>query len=287
MEILIGASLIVAFIAGIAALFAPCCITVLLPAYLGSVFKHKSTVVLMTFMFFLGLLVVFLPLGLGVAGLGKLFSEYHNEIFVIGALFLLFLGFFILSGRHFSLPFQVTRGSGKIDGASSVFILGIFSGAATLCCAPVLAGVIALSALPNSIVWGGVYALVYVLGMTVPLFIIAFFVDKTKVMKRFEVLRKKVSYTLFGKRVQLAMSDVVSGSIFVLMGVLILYLAKTNQLGMGDGEYQTSINIFMANLTESVNQLMVSIPPMVVLSVIGVAVLGFIFLVFKKRNSIN
>ena len=141
MDILIGASLIVAFIAGIAALFAPCCITVLLPAYLGSVFRQKSTVVFMTFVFFLGLLVVFLPLGLGVAGVGQLFGAYHNAIFVAGAIFLLFLGSSILLGRHFSLPFSTGSG-GRIKGAGSIFVLGIFSGAATLCCAPVLAGVV-------------------------------------------------------------------------------------------------------------------------------------------------
>ncbi|KKT78169.1 MAG: Cytochrome c biogenesis protein transmembrane region, partial [Candidatus Giovannonibacteria bacterium GW2011_GWC2_44_8] len=79
METLIIASLITAFIAGIAALFAPCCITVLLPSYLGSIFREKRKVFLMTFVFFLGLLAVFLPLGMGAAGLGKLFSRYHDQ----------------------------------------------------------------------------------------------------------------------------------------------------------------------------------------------------------------
>ena len=178
MEVLIGTSLVVAFIAGVAALFAPCCITVLLPSYLGSVFRQKRTVVLMTFVFFLGLLVVFLPLGFGVASLGQLFSAYHNTIFVFGAIFLLLLGLSILLGIHFSLPFSTSH-SAKVKGAGSVFVLGIFSGAATLCCAPVLAGVIALSVLPGSLFWGGMYALAYVLGMVVPLLIIAFFVDTT------------------------------------------------------------------------------------------------------------
>ena len=71
METLIIASLITAFIAGMAALFAPCCITVLLPSYLGSIFREKRKILLMTFVFFLGILTVFLPLGLGAAGLGK------------------------------------------------------------------------------------------------------------------------------------------------------------------------------------------------------------------------
>ena len=47
-SILLQTSLIAAFVAGIVALFAPCCISFLLPAYLGNVFKEKEKVVLMT-----------------------------------------------------------------------------------------------------------------------------------------------------------------------------------------------------------------------------------------------
>jgi len=253
MEVLIGASLIVAFIAGIAALFAPCCITVLLPSYLGSIFRQKRTVFLMTFVFFLGLLIVFLPLGLGAAGLGQLFSRYHDLIFTIGGLFLLFLGASILLGIHFSLPFSISR-STKVRGAGSVFILGIFSGFATLCCAPVLAGVVALSALPGSVFWGGLYSLAYVLGMVVPLFIIAFFIDKTNITGRLMVLKKRISYSLAGKQINLAAADIISGATFFLMGVLILYLAKTGRLAMGGGEYQITINIYLAKFTNFINQ---------------------------------
>jgi len=253
MEILIVTSLIVAFIAGIAALFAPCCITVLLPAYLGSIFRQKRTVLLMTFVFFLGLLTVFLPLGLGVAGLGQLFSQYHNVIFTLGGLFLLLLGISILLGIHFSLPFSINY-TNKVTGAGSVFILGIFSGFATLCCAPVLAGVIALSALPGSVFWGGMYSLVYVLGMVLPLFIIAFFVDKTNVTEKLVIFKKRISYLFFGKKINITIANVVSGITFLLMGILILYLAKTNQLAMGGGEYQITINIYMAKLTNFIKQ---------------------------------
>src|SRR3989344_9478004 len=98
MEILITASILAALIAGMAALFAPCCITILLPAYLSSMFRQKRTVFLMTFVFFLGLLAVFLPLGVGVAGVGQLFREYHDPIFTAGGLFFLALGASILLG---------------------------------------------------------------------------------------------------------------------------------------------------------------------------------------------
>jgi len=290
MDIIIISSFIVAFIAGIAALFAPCCITVLLPSYLGSIFRQKRAVVLMTFVFFLGLLAVFLPLGLGVAGLGKLFSAYHNTIFIIGSIFLLLLGTFILLGIHISLPFSMGRNrNSKIKGAGSIFILGIFSGVATLCCAPVLAGVIALSVLPGSIFLGGMYALFYVLGMIVPLLIIAFFVDKTNIMKKMEVLKKRVSYSLLGKQIHLTIAELVSGFIFFFMGVLILYLAKTNQLAMDGGGYQTTINIYMTKITDFINKILIGTSSIVwiILAIIILFAIIKIIVIKKKKKTIE
>lgn len=261
-DILISSSLIAAFIAGIAALFAPCCITVLLPAYLGSIFRQKKTVFLMTFIFFLGLLVVFLPLGLGVAGLGQMFSQYHDAIFITGGLFLLLLSASILLGKHFSLPFSI-HSNMKVSGAGSVFSLGVFSGFATLCCAPVLAGVLALSILPGSVFWGGVYSIAYVLGMVIPLFFLAYFLDRKDVSNKMVVFRKKVSYMLLGKEINLTVAEAISGVTFFFMGILILYLAATNQLAMGSTEYQAGINIMMSNITNFVNSSLGWIPALV------------------------
>lgn len=252
METLIIASLITAFVAGMAALFAPCCITVLLPSYLGSIFREKRTVLLMTFVFFLGLLTVFLPLGLGAAGLGKLFSNFHDQIFIIGGIFLLFLGASILLGWHFSMPFSI-HPKLKITNAGSVFTLGIFSGFATMCCAPVLAGVIALSILPKSIFWGGLYSLAYVLGMVAPLFPIAYLLDKNHFTKKLMESNKRLSYSIGRRQINLAIADLVSGTTFLLMGIFILYLAKTNQLAMGGGEFQTKINIYLNQLAQIIS----------------------------------
>jgi cytochrome c biogenesis protein CcdA len=252
METLIIASLITAFIAGVAALFAPCCITVLLPSYLGSIFREKQKVLLMTFIFFLGLLAVFLPLGLGVAGLGQLLSKYHDPIFIVGGIFLLLLGASILLGWHFSMPFSV-HSKLKITSAGSVFMLGIFSGFATMCCAPVLAGVIALSVLPNSIFWGGLYSLAYVLGMVAPLFLIAYLLDKNDFSQKLMESNKRVSYSIGGKKIYLSIADLVSGATFLLMGVFILYLAQTDQLAMGGGEFQTKINIYLNQLVQTIS----------------------------------
>ena len=252
METLIIASLITAFVAGMAALFAPCCITVLLPSYLGSIFREKRKVLLMTFVFFLGLLTVFLPLGLGAAGLGKLLSKYHDPIFIIGGIFLLLLGVSILLGRHFSMPFSI-HPKLKIMNAGSVYVLGIFSGFATMCCAPVLAGVIALSVLPDSIFWGGLYSFTYVLGMVAPLFLIAYLLDKNNFSQKLMESNKSFSYSISGKKINLSIADLVSGTTFLLMGIFILYLAQTNQLAMGGGGFQTKINIYLNQLVQTIS----------------------------------
>ena len=283
MEILIGTSLMVAFIAGVAALFAPCCITVLLPAYLGSIFREKKTVFLMTFIFFLGLLVVFLPLGLGMAGLGRFFSQYHDLLFIIGGIFLLLLAGSILLGKHFSLPISVP--SVKISNSGSVFGLGVFSGFATLCCAPVLAGVLALSVLPGSIFWGGFYALSYVLGMVSPLFFIAYFLDRVDFTKKFVAFKNPVSYSFLGKRINLSIADLVSGITFLAMGILILYLALTGQLAL-HSSYQMTINIYSAKFTNSINQYLAQIPAIIWIGAIIALFALILRVVFRKLRNI-
>ncbi|MBI2207925.1 hypothetical protein HYU50_00350 [Candidatus Woesearchaeota archaeon] len=283
MEILIAASLTTAFIAGIAALFAPCCITVLLPAYLGSIFRQRHKVMLMTFVFFLGLLVVFLPLGLGMAWLGQALSQYHDAIFITGGIFLALLGVLILLGIHFSLPFSIHPKT-KIVGAGSVFVLGIFSAFATLCCAPVLAGALALSALPGSILWGGIYSAAYVLGMVVPLFVIAYFIDKTNAVQKLGFFKKQLSYSIFGRKVELRYVDILAGATFLLMGALILYLAKAGRLAMQGSAYQTAVNIYMANTTNLINTFISKIPAIVLIFVIAALALLIVWALTKKAK---
>ena len=47
-SIFFGGSAIAAFVAGLIALFAPCCISVMLPAYFASSFRNRGVLVAMT-----------------------------------------------------------------------------------------------------------------------------------------------------------------------------------------------------------------------------------------------
>ncbi len=293
MEFLISASFIAAFFAGVAALFAPCCITVLLPTYFASIFKQKTKVFLMTFIYFLGLLVIFVPLGLGVSALAQFFSEYHNIIFSIGGVFLIFLGLSLLLGRQFSIPISVHPQLKKYD-LGSVFVLGIFSGVATVCCAPVLAGVLALSVLPGSVFLGLAYVIAYVLGMVLPLFIIAAFLDKVDFTQKFFVFRKTVSYKLLGQKIFLPFSNLFAGLMFFILGIVILYLSEKNALTT-HASYQVTINIYLAKLVKSISTFTAVIPDPVwalifvsiFLIIVKVAISEFTSLIKKGEGGEN
>ncbi|MEO8105288.1 MAG: cytochrome c biogenesis CcdA family protein [Candidatus Saccharibacteria bacterium] len=258
MGIVATASLITAFLAGGAALFAPCCIGVLLPSYLASVFKTRTKIFLMTFVYYLGLLTVFLPIGLGFATLGTLLSQYHSTLFTIGGLFMIALGITMLLGRSYMLPMRVHPTLKKHD-FGSIYVLGIFSGIATSCCAPVLAGVMALSTIPGSQWLGTFYALAFVTGMVVPLFLVAFAVDRKGIAKKLESFRRQVSYSIFGKKVTLNLSHLLAGILYLLIGVFILIFERGGPNEFGGG-YQIQIDLVVAQLTRAIARLTNGVP---------------------------
>lgn len=248
MGIVATASLITAFMAGIAALFAPCCIGVLLPSYLASVFKTRTKIFLMTFVYYLGLLTIFLPMGFGFASLGVILSQYHNLLFTVGGLFMVALGMMLIFGKSLMLPWHVHPVLRR-RGYGSLYVLGVFSGIATSCCAPVLAGVMALSAMPGSWWLGSFYALAFVTGMVLPLFAVALFADRSKLAERLQSFRHTISYSFFGEKVRVSLSHLAAGILYLLIGVIILLFERQGPETFGSG-YQLRLNFITARITQ-------------------------------------
>jgi len=98
MDAVVYASLISAFVAGMVALFAPCCVTYLLPSYLGNVFHQRSKVFLMTLVFALGIFVVMLPAVLGIKAISLFVFRYHQPIYVAGGFLMVLAGILALLG---------------------------------------------------------------------------------------------------------------------------------------------------------------------------------------------
>lgn len=247
MGVVEAASFITAFVAGMAALLAPCCIGVLLPSYFASVFKTRTKIFLMTFVYYLGLLTIFLPLGLGIASLGSFFSRNHTIFFTVGGIFMILLGISMMLGKSIMLPMRVHPKLKKYD-FGSIYSLGVFSGIATTCCAPVLAGVLALSAIPGSMALGTLYALTFVTGMVAPLFIVALFVDRFQATKKLQAFKRRVNYRLSSKEISVNLSHLISGIIYLIFGLFILIFERTNPDAMGS-EFQLHINLLAAQFT--------------------------------------
>ena len=225
---LLGASVVAAFVAGSVALFAPCCITVLLPAYFASAFHQKERMLAMTIVFFAGIAVILVPVGLGAGFLTQIFGQYHNALYVAGGILMILLGGASLAGKrlvHVKLPFRAP--ALDVKRPWSVFLLGVFSGAATSCCAPVLAGVMTLAVLSGSFWNAVIVSIAYVFGMTVPLFVSAYFYDRWNLRESLLMRGATVKIPLRGRVYALHSTNLVAAAVFFGMGGLLLGLGAT------------------------------------------------------------
>lgn len=231
-ELLAGSAVIGGFVGGVLALLAPCCITVLLPAYFASSFRATGSLVRMTFVFGAGIAAVIVAIAIGLSALGQLFSRYHALLFVVGGAFLTLLGLMTLRGRGIELPVRQIRGFDARSPAS-IFALGAFSGAASSCCAPVLIGVLTLTALTSSFAVALAVALAYVFGMVFPLFILALAGDRYGWAQSRIVRGSVVRIRLAGRTFSVHSTNLVGGLVFVAMGLLVLALAVTGNEFLG------------------------------------------------------
>ena len=89
---LFGVSLTASFMAGVLALFAPCCITFLFPSYLATIFKEKKKVMYYTLIFALGLSFILVPVALGFRFIVFFLDDFHREIYYVGAFVMILMG---------------------------------------------------------------------------------------------------------------------------------------------------------------------------------------------------
>ncbi|MBU0978543.1 MAG: cytochrome c biogenesis protein CcdA [Patescibacteria group bacterium] len=247
MNTLFQLSLLASFMAGMVALFAPCCITFLLPSYFANVFKEKKRVVLMTFIYSLGIFTVMMPVVLGAKALTQMFANLHDQTYIIGGLFLIFVGLSTLLGFKLPMPrFNFTK---QADDPLSTYILGVLSGISSACCAPVLIGVLALSTLSPTMVQSLLVGFFYVLGMVTPLYLASLFIDKRNLLEK-PLFRKPFrEVSLWGKTHMITVANMISFVVFVGMGALIIFLSLAGKLAMNQSE---------KNVTQTIQSVAVS-----------------------------
>ncbi len=249
MDFLFGISLTASFLAGVLALFAPCCITFLFPSYLGMVFKSSSAkasegqgnVIFYTIVFALGLSFILIPVAFGARALIFFFDAYHQQIYYLGALFLIFMGIMTIKPLfNFPVIFHFKPQIGKKVNTVSVFGLGLMSGLTSACCAPVLFAAITLTTLSPTLIQALFVSFAYVLGIVFPLFILS--LSYQKMTKRISGKNRERIYKIF---------KFLGAAIFIISGLAIGILAYTNRIQMYQMEpYNRGLRLAIFNIAK-------------------------------------
>ncbi|XAS67012.1 cytochrome c biogenesis protein CcdA [Micrococcaceae bacterium Sec5.7] len=238
-ELLFGGTLLAAFLGGLVALLAPCCVSVMLPAYLATGLRRRSGVLAATLVFALGVATVIVPIGLGATALVALVSGQHTLVFSLAATAMLAGGAAMLAGWKPRLPMLPGRAPTG-HGFGSVYGLGVFSGAATSCCAPVLAGVAILSGATASFPAALAVAFTYVAGMVAPLAVLSLVWDRKDWGARTWLQGRQVTLRL--GRIRRTMAFGTAASAFLLLAMAVLtYIQAALGPGMGSDGWLVQI----------------------------------------------
>lgn len=270
-DLLLAGSLAAAFAAGMVAFFAPCCAGVMMPAYLAAIGGgRRMRVARLTAVYVLGVSLVVLPITLGAAALAGYVSKWHAQMFAIGGLMM--LGVAVALWRGTMLPIDVPQP--RMTGSTlSVFGLGVFSGAATACCAPVLAGAIALSATSGTLAGGLLLGVAYVAGMMAPLIPLALVYGKAKN----RVKDPKLTLRLGSHAKRIGAIKLVGVIVFAAFGALFIGLALTGNSETAPG-FQKAMGGWVRDFAAAVD----SVPNAVSLPVLLAAVAAFAYAVLRK-----
>ncbi|WP_050182510.1 cytochrome c biogenesis CcdA family protein [Domibacillus robiginosus] len=207
-----------AFGAGLLSFISPCSLP-LYPAFLSyitgvSVDKVQQENVMLkrraflhTLFFLVGFSIIFIAIGFSASLAGKFFSDYQDLVRQLGAILIIIFGLFsvgvfrpafMMQDKKFT--FQ-NKPSGYLG---SIFIGFAFAAGWTPCTGPILFSVIALASTnPDLAV---IYMLAYILGFSVPFFVMSFFIGKLAWINKYNNLLLKIG-----------------GIIMIFMGVMLFF----------------------------------------------------------------
>lgn len=211
--------LVTAFVGGVLALLSPCA-ALLLPAFFASTIGAGPRLLLHGGVFYLGLVVVLVPLGIGIGALGALFVAHRQTIIVVASLVLIVLGLVQVLGFGFDpgrlLPGDLHAQAASKTGLAKTVLLGAASGLAGFCAGPILGAVLTLALARGDALASGVLLAVYGAGMVVPLLVIAAAWRRLGDRGR-RVLRGR-GFTVFGR--EFHTTSVITGLVIIVVGIV-------------------------------------------------------------------
>ncbi|WP_024973267.1 cytochrome c biogenesis CcdA family protein [Ralstonia pickettii] len=274
-SIFFGGSVIAAFVAGMIALFAPCCISIMLPAYFASSFQNHRKLVAMGGVFAAGVATIILPLVMGAVALRQLFVTQHRIVYLTGGLLMLAMAVFTLLGGKLQLPMPGRRAATHA-GPWGIYSLGMFSGVASSCCAPVLAGVIALSSVAPSAALAAGLGGAYVFGMVAPLFVISLLWDRYDWRSSGLFRPRSVTWRVGPVQRTLSASMLASGLLLAVMGTATVWIAFTDSSMTAPSHWALLLSVRLQHLGQTITTAFSSFPNWLAAIVLLVAAAGVV-----------
>jgi cytochrome c-type biogenesis protein len=230
----------VAFAAGVFSFLSPCVLP-LIPSYLSfvsgvsldemrsnqPVTGVRSRVVLNSIAFIIGFSLVFVSLGASASLLGSIFLDYRDAIRIVGGLFILLVGLYLIG--LFKIPaleqYLQFNLKDKPAGYLGSVLVGItFAVAWTPCVGPILGAILALAGTSGEIGRGTLLLSTYAAGLALPFFLSALAIN---------------SFFLFSQKFRRYIQPihVIGGILLVIVGILLIT------------DYMTVVNIYALRFT--------------------------------------
>jgi cytochrome c-type biogenesis protein len=210
------------FLAGMFSFLSPCTLPIL-PAYFAFTFQAKrQQIALMTLAFFLGLATTMTLLGATLSLLGRLVYDWRDQLTVIGGVLIIGLGIMSMLGKGFS-GMQISQRPATTFAGTYVFGM-TFALGWSACTGPILGTLLTLLVAQGaSVLAGGILALIYTLGLALPLFLVAVFFRQLGAGSRaWRILRGRgFSVNVGQKTLHLHSTSILSGVLLIMIGFLL------------------------------------------------------------------
>lgn len=170
--------LLTAFLGGTLALLSPCG-ALLLPGFFASTISTRLGLLSHGALFFAGLALTLVPLGMGAGALGTILVTRRALLIAAASVLMIGLGIAQALGFGFDLARilpgldRLQRRSSQGNGLVRTFLLGAVGGVAGFCAGPILGAVLTLAMGQASLVIAGLLLAIYGAGMVAPLMLLA------------------------------------------------------------------------------------------------------------------
>lgn len=216
--------ILIAYTAGVLSFFAPCG-TFLLPAFFTYAFKERGSLIRATWIFLLGFMSLFVPVGLGIHWIASTLALHREGLAWVGGSFMLILAAMALFGvgPHVAVPTSLTKTHEDHTAPLSIYIFGLAFGFTLAgCTAPLLAVSLALAGTSGNFVSASLILAGFVVGLGTPLLALAFAADRSKMLNSRIFKAQSVRISLLGYEVWVSPVNVISAVVLAALGIFFI-----------------------------------------------------------------